>query len=212
MKTNLRRYWRKRKEVDRNQYTKKHLFDLNTTNKLFKIINIWLNEIKGKKDTEFYRQYQEIEELTSQPNLARDYHADPQTIYTSRLLDTDNLPEPQNSQEINDKFYDLYTSQYEFSLEEEIEDWATIHNDFDNEDIRGLWSKRLMQKEIKEWFEAIPSLNPAQDYEFVFWLGDTKQLIPGNLLSNDNLKQLRNEYQQTQITAQIQTSPKNNQS
>jgi hypothetical protein len=179
-------------------------------NKLFKIINAWTNEIKGKKDTEFYRQYQDIEELTSQrPNIVRDYQVDSQNIYTSRLLDTGNLPEPQNSQEINDKFYDLYTSQYEFSLEEKIEDWVTIHNDFDDENIRGLWSKRLMQKEIKEWFEAIPSLNPVQDYEFVLWLKDTKQLTLSNPLSNDNLEQLRNEYQLTQQTAQIQISPKN---
>jgi serine/threonine protein kinase len=97
-----------------------------TASKLLKITNAWMNEIKGKKDTEFYHQYQDIEELTSQPNLTRDYHLDSQAIYTSRLLDTDNLPEPQNSQEINDRFYELYTTtqttQFDLNLEEKIED------------------------------------------------------------------------------------------
>jgi len=90
--------------------------------KLFKITNAWLNEIKGKKDTEFYRQYQDIEELTSRPNnVVLDYQVDSQAIYTSRLLDTGDLPEPQNSQEINEQFYELY-SQYGFGLEENDED------------------------------------------------------------------------------------------
>ncbi|RHZ35747.1 protein kinase [endosymbiont GvMRE of Glomus versiforme] len=178
-----------------------------TANKLFKIINIWLNEIKSKKDTEFYRQYQDVEELTSRPNRVLDYQTDSQAIYTSRLLDTDNLPEPQNSQEINKQFYELYTSQYDFNLEEKVEDWAAIHNDFDNEDIRGLWSKRFIQQEIKELFKATPSLNPAQDYEFVLWLEDTKKLTLSNPLSNDNLERLRNEYQRSQQQSQILQSP-----
>ena len=33
------------------------------------------------------------------------YTTHPQAIYTSRLLDYRNLPEPQNSKEINDQFY-----------------------------------------------------------------------------------------------------------
>jgi len=91
--------------------------------KLFKIVNAWQDEIKSKKDTEFYRQHQEIEELTSRPNnVVIDYQIYSQGIfYTSRLLDTDDLPEPQNSQEINKQFYELY-SQYGFGLEEKVED------------------------------------------------------------------------------------------
>jgi hypothetical protein len=181
-----------------------------TANELHINLDEWGNDVYAEIDTKFFLQYKKIGGLnqTSLPD-SKSLKTNSRAIYTSRLLDFKNLPEPQNSQEINDRFYDLYTSQYEFSLEEEIEDWVTIHNDFDNEDIRGLWSKRLMQKEIKEWFEAIPSLNPAQDYEFVFWLGDAKQLTPNNPLSNDNLEQLRKEYQQTQLTAQVQISPKN---
>ncbi|CAG8643494.1 401_t:CDS:2, partial [Paraglomus brasilianum] len=79
------------------------------------------NEIKGKKDTEFYRQYQEIEELTPQSNVVLDYQVNSPATYTSQLLDTGDLPEPQNSQEINDQFYELY-SQYGFDLEEKAED------------------------------------------------------------------------------------------
>ena len=36
----------------------------------------------------------------------------PQAIYTSRLLDYKNLPEPQNSKEINDQYYAEYSGNY----------------------------------------------------------------------------------------------------
>ncbi|CAG8577503.1 10427_t:CDS:2 [Ambispora leptoticha] len=97
--------------------------------------------IRGKKDTEFYRQYLETEELnqtliSTTDKISLDYQAHPQT-YTSRLLETDNLPEPQNSQEINEKFYELYSSSlpYDFAnldLEESIEDWSSLHPEFNN--------------------------------------------------------------------------------
>ena len=38
------------------------------------------------------------------------YKLHPSAIYTSRLLDFKNLPEPQNSKEINEKFYKLVDS------------------------------------------------------------------------------------------------------
>lgn len=56
------------------------------------------NEIKAEEAGEFN------EILSSKSNnLAFKTH--PQAIYASTLLDYKNLPEPQNSAEINDRFY-----------------------------------------------------------------------------------------------------------
>jgi hypothetical protein len=43
--------------------------------------------------------------LPTADNLISSLKTHPQAIYTSRLLDFKNLPEPQNSQEINEQFY-----------------------------------------------------------------------------------------------------------
>ena len=68
------------------------------------------------KTSEFYRQYKDVEDLggfdqsfpaTVVNDLAYETH--PQAIYTSRLLDFKNLPEPQNSKEVNEQFYDGLT-------------------------------------------------------------------------------------------------------
>src|SRR5436853_4787680 len=77
-----------------------------------------MDEAGNKKDTEFYKQYKETEELnksiTSELNTSLNisspsYTTHPQAIYTSRLLDYKNLPEPQNSKEINNQFYAKYS-------------------------------------------------------------------------------------------------------
>ena len=84
-----------------------------TADKLASIVDNWYNEIHNNKDTEFYKQYEEAEEfnqsITSQLNtllnISSPYTTHPQAIYTSRLLNYKNLPEPQNSKEINNQFY-----------------------------------------------------------------------------------------------------------
>jgi len=40
-------------------------------------------------------------------NVLSSYKTHSQAIYTSRLLDFKNLPEPRNSKEINEQFYNL---------------------------------------------------------------------------------------------------------
>ena len=61
--------------------------------------------------SEFYKQYKEAEEfnqsITSKSKMvsSSSYTTHSQAIYTSRLLDYKNLPEPQNSKEINIHFY-----------------------------------------------------------------------------------------------------------
>ena len=89
-----------------------------TADELLDIIKNWLKEINNKnKDdeniefSEFYKQYKEAEEfnqsITSKSKMvsSSSYTTHSQAIYTSRLLDYKNLPEPQNSKEINIQFY-----------------------------------------------------------------------------------------------------------
>ena len=67
-------------------------------------------------NTEFGKQYKEAEEfnksitskLNTSLNISSPYTTHPQAIYTSRLLDYKNLPEPQNSKEINSQFYNSF--------------------------------------------------------------------------------------------------------
>jgi len=54
---------------------------------------------KDIKDPEIDRQ------LAPMTTNNSSFQIHPQAVYTSRLLDFKNLPEPQNSKEINEKFY-----------------------------------------------------------------------------------------------------------
>ncbi|KLL03221.1 MAG: hypothetical protein MRECE_23c007 [Mycoplasmataceae bacterium CE_OT135] len=68
---------------------------------LAKTLNDWYNG----KNAEFNNQCKEFRALSKTTNTSLKYKLHPSAIYTSRLLDTKNLPEPRNSQEINDQFY-----------------------------------------------------------------------------------------------------------
>ncbi|KLL02714.1 MAG: hypothetical protein MRECE_50c002 [Mycoplasmataceae bacterium CE_OT135] len=81
-----------------------------TANELNRILNNWVGEVKSQRNTEFFRQFKEREQFLN--NLTSfDYKIHPSAFYTSRRLDFENLPEPQNSKEINEQFY---KSQEEF--------------------------------------------------------------------------------------------------
>jgi serine/threonine protein kinase len=81
-----------------------------TADRLYSIINEFYSN-KSDKSTEFYKQYKEAEEFNqsiiskSSVFLTPPHKTHPQAIYTGRVLDFKNLPEPQNSKEINDQFY-----------------------------------------------------------------------------------------------------------
>src|SRR3954454_23482761 len=75
-----------------------------TADELFSIVKDWKYEVRYAKDTMFYEQCKEAEEfnqsITSKLNTtlnisSSSYTIHPQAIYTSRLLDYKNLPEPQ---------------------------------------------------------------------------------------------------------------------
>ncbi|CAG8709988.1 9322_t:CDS:2, partial [Funneliformis caledonium] len=57
----------------------------------------------SKRDAEFAMQYNEVVELNE--NIEPNTISSPQAVYISRLLDFDNLPEPQNSKLINNEFH-----------------------------------------------------------------------------------------------------------
>ena len=84
-----------------------------TADDLDGIFKSWLDDdYYIREDTEFYRQCKEAEgfneSITSKSNdvvSSSSYTTHSQAIYTSRLLDYKNLPEPQNSKEINIQFY-----------------------------------------------------------------------------------------------------------
>ncbi|CAG8611192.1 7622_t:CDS:2, partial [Funneliformis mosseae] len=67
-------------------------------------LNQWVNDIRQRKNTEIFKQFAKF--VSAQPSTPSLYETDPKAIYTSRLLDFKNLPEPQNSIEINNEFYD----------------------------------------------------------------------------------------------------------
>jgi len=80
-----------------------------------------MNSTPNLKDTEFGKQLIEIKRIEGKKLslLINDltYQNHPQAIYASRLLEFKNLPEPRNSQEINDKFYNYEDSgQFELKL------------------------------------------------------------------------------------------------
>jgi hypothetical protein len=84
------------------------------------------------------------------------YQIHPSAVYTSRLLNFKNLPEPQNSQEVNDKFYSLPLSTDSLdSLEIKFRDIFTNPNNSDltNEldiDFGTTTNNNSFTKEIKD--------------------------------------------------------------
>ena len=91
---------------------------------------------RSNSNTEFGKQYKEAEEfnksVTSKSNTplnisSPSYTTHPQAIYTSRLLDFKNLPEPQNSKDINIQFCAKYSGSYFLKLLY-LFDWFCIND------------------------------------------------------------------------------------
>jgi hypothetical protein len=99
-----------------------------TTSEIWNTLYDWLSSIDSEKDTEFTRQYHEAKAEFKQlltKSITSSLSLD---SYTSRLFDYKNLPQPQNSQELNDQFYNsknklefLTNSMELFSIQEIIE-------------------------------------------------------------------------------------------
>jgi serine/threonine protein kinase len=90
-----------------------------TANELYNIFYNWMDEAfkNYKKDSEFCKQHKEAEEfnrsvISKSSKVSLPYATHPQAIYISRLLDYKDLPESQNSKEINDQFYTEFPGNY----------------------------------------------------------------------------------------------------
>jgi serine/threonine protein kinase len=108
------------------------------------VLGDWFIENRNKKNTEFHQQCKLIKETEEKEfyefckqhenmdyNKAREifykspstsYKTHPQVIYTSRLLDFKNLPEPQNSKEINEQFWNPKNNNISQSVEFDLEE------------------------------------------------------------------------------------------
>ena len=79
-----------------------------TSKELYQILKKWNDEIEGNKDSEIYFQIKECDEISrskfknrSNEDKSKSLQTHPQAIYTSRLLNFKNLPEPVNSSNLS---------------------------------------------------------------------------------------------------------------
>ncbi|CAG8761596.1 5422_t:CDS:2, partial [Racocetra persica] len=127
------------KNFKRNETSRKLDLTIEQQSLLEELIPNSEYEVNGylKKNAEFVRQVKVYEEFHKQNNLFRKIleispekspelteeesskfaalQTHPQAIYTSRLLAFNNLPEPQNSEEINNEFYNS-SKQIDFAI------------------------------------------------------------------------------------------------
>jgi len=91
-----------------------------TANELSRILNNWVGEVNSQKNTEFFEQFKDKKQFLD--NLvALDYKTHPSTLYTSRRLDLKNLPESQNSKEINEIFYSSDSKQINLEIPDNLD-------------------------------------------------------------------------------------------
>jgi serine/threonine protein kinase len=190
-----------------------------SSEELSETLTNWLSEFMNKKDSEIAKQIQESEEYNQTlPKNIRfpKYKSHPQAIYTSRLLDFKNLPEPQNSKEINEQFWNSKSMKFDVSeLHKAIEE---INNQEDNLTninpnltpslIHSWQSHNFTCHQTQDWLSI--GLKPS-DYQFASWLRDTKHLTPEEVLNHYNLEELNQEFfawWQDQQQAQIEVVPK----
>jgi len=74
---------------------------------LKKTLDDCIDEISKERNTEFYEQWKKMESFENSGTLPsiKTVQTHPQAIYTSRLLNYQNLPEPRNSKKVNDQFW-----------------------------------------------------------------------------------------------------------
>ena len=92
-----------------------------TAHELYDILCSWYDECKDfDKQTELTKQIKEVEEInnlstsntTLQNSLAFSYETHSEAIYTSRLLNFNNLPEPKNSDDYYKQYDNIISEEY----------------------------------------------------------------------------------------------------
>ena len=95
---------------------------------------------------------------------------------------------------------EYYSKEWEF----DIDNWQNIHPNFTSELIQSWQKHHFTYSQTQDWANAFgTSFNP-QDYEFVNWLANTKNYSAETALNQANLEDLKQEFLQSQPTAQIQ--------
>lgn len=64
------------------------------------------------------------------------------------------------------------------------------------------------QAESEYWFKTITSLKPSEDWEFVLWLKNKKELTAKQVLENYQLAELKKEYQKLETKIEVNPSQK----
>jgi len=176
---------------------------------LWENLDNWWWEIDEKKNSQFFRQYKEKEQFLN--NISSlSYKVHPEAFYTSRSLDFENLPQPQNSKELNEKFWN--SSEAIRTLEFGVSGLSIEE------------SEEISSKEnLSNWFAALPELN-NKETEFIHWLKNQKskdlenfadpqwvtEKIDSGELDLAELKKEFRQWEQEQLQTQIQIPPKNN--
>ncbi|EXX69740.1 hypothetical protein RirG_093510 [Rhizophagus irregularis DAOM 197198w] len=93
-----------------------------TANEIRKILNQLINNIRHQDDPDFNlyikEEEQEIENnffpniISSNTGSILSYKTHSEAIYTSRLLDFNNLPEPKNSDDYYERYDDIISTEY----------------------------------------------------------------------------------------------------
>lgn len=88
------------------------------------------------------------------------------------------------------------------------DNWTNLHPFFNQSLIEQWTNHQFTYEQTQEWANVFGQAFNPQEVAFYVWLRDTKRLTPEQTLNQANLEQLRSEYQQTQLIAQIQIPPK----
>ncbi|KLL04319.1 MAG: hypothetical protein MRECE_1c100 [Mycoplasmataceae bacterium CE_OT135] len=86
----------------------------------------------------------------------------------------------------------------------QAQNWENIHFSFTPELQQAWQNHNFTSQQTQEWINI--SLVP-QDYDFVAWLRDTKNLTPEQVLNHGDVSVLRQEFQASQQRAYIQQTP-----
>ncbi|GBC25785.2 kinase-like domain-containing protein [Rhizophagus irregularis DAOM 181602=DAOM 197198] len=87
-----------------------------STKELYQVLNKWKDEVKDK-NTELYSQIKECDKISkskfknrSNKDKSKNIQTHPQAIYTSRLLDFNNLPDQVNSSNPQDVYHNIQST------------------------------------------------------------------------------------------------------
>ncbi|RIA79837.1 kinase-like domain-containing protein [Glomus cerebriforme] len=97
-----------------------------TTEEIRVIMGQWCDELKNQTEAEIEKQIKEADEINNSLSNGKlrstslSYKTHSEAIYTSRLLDFKNLPEPKNSDDYYEQYDNIISQKYSESLQIDI--------------------------------------------------------------------------------------------